>query len=513
MRLLLISTFLICATTGRAGPPPDDSAETWVARADRDIAAVPDPHHAKFFGLSAKNLAVIAYDASPTDARRAAAVLRVREQLAADTDTSVSPVGDKYRVACAAADLAEVDDLDGARKMLEQGRLPQRNSAVQLRPDSPLEEATLLARAYALVRLGDIDRVPELPLGSYADLTAASYENRFRDDGRDELAETFRALVCQSGTGDGRWRELAERGFYTDAIAVTDLLRPKSAGPAYQMQIASIAAKAGHPEWKRAVARRILANLEGDPDREILSSTLALLEFCAIAEDRACVDEVGTFIEQHDIPFAAIKREAALASAYAAVGEMEKYRQHISVVAVLMKKELAGPPDSSALPYYPCVDAAAAYARAGDRDHAESLVDSASKIVDACGGRKEFTAVEFAFVRAGRFDDAVHVARLDPSAGSWRTPSRVAFEMARSGRFVDARAVAGTIEETHRPPVWSCIARQQVQQRQTDGLSDWVAALPTPQARAAVCLGIAFQISGRHNHLLESWLGRSWIDD
>jgi hypothetical protein len=517
MRVMLISAILVCTATAAAaaagGPTPDDSAETWFARADREIAAIPDPHGPKFIGLSAKSLALIACDADPSDARRAAAVLRIREQLKADLEASGSPVSDRLHTANAAADLAEVGDLIGARSMLQGDASSRRSSTGRARSNSPLEEAAILARAYTLVRLGDLDAVPDLPDGSYAAAIAASYECRFRDASHDDMADTFRSLVCRTGTGEGRWRELADRGYYPDAIAVTDLLRPKSAGPACQMEIAVMADRAGYPEWKRRVARRILARLQGDPDPELLTRALPLLEFCAVARDRDGVDEVGAFVDQHDAAFQPIVRETSLASAYAAVGETEKYRQHIGVAAELTAKESAGPEGPRIQSFFFCVDVAAAYARAGDRNHAMAMIVDAKAIADACGCRIDFDPVELAFVRAGLFDDALRVAKLDASWGSWRTPSRVARAMARSGRFDDALAVGSTIEESYRPPVWAYIAREQVRQHRTNGLAGWVAALPTPETRAAVSLGIALEISGRPNQLYEAWIDRGSIDD
>jgi hypothetical protein len=502
--IALVWTALV--TTAAAAASPAELAEPWVVRADRDLPRVIETESTEF-PQRKYDLSAAAYDASPTDARRTAVVKKIRDSAAIRVSRAASRQTRAAELIYAAAALAEVDDLDGARQLLAD------SDASTTLPADRLDrrgETTPFARAYVLVRLGEADRITDLPGDTYDTV----YVAKFCDAGREEMAGTLRSLVEQAVAAatevspNARTFYLARAGFWSDALAVAETASSESRAVALKSEIAEWAFLAGNHEALRECEIDLLARAQQVRNPDDYRNTARYLSgFAAAFGDREMVDRLCALVETNQAPDAAYQDADRLASAYAAVHNTPKFLEQVARARSAMVKLDTDPKADLNTRRGERADVAASYARAGDR----AAVDALLKAMPEPGTDSNSLSIavlrrrpELQFIDGGFYDDALAMAAQDDPKETEPVYSAAARGLAAAGRFDDARKAAAHLINPHKLEALYAIAKAQARSGQTDGLAAWIDALPSPIDRVVLNLAVANAITGRSNR---------WLDD
>ncbi len=516
--LWMLIIALAAAGPGAGGVPTSrEAAEPWVVRADREIAAVTEPTEDYLDKLSGCRLAMWAYEASPSDARRKAAAGRIRSHCAIVASLPVTGGGHRSQQQSqlddydAAACMAEVDYLDGASEFIAAATRPTNRATM---PDSPDRTDAIsdmaLPRAFALIRLGRGDEVDDVPCSP---AEAQFYIWRFDDAGHPEMGDTLSGLIHLPRNLEAK-QESATRqlvlemnGYFREALVVAEGVDDPLDRCTRVVIAGGWAAAHGRADLLPRVRADASKCAEYRQNVPMMRENMAyLMETCAEAGDRAGVDET---IAWFDRGWPNEEPKTKIAAAAAAVGEMELCKSRIQS-ARADAAETVNPDERRSL----YLGIAVASARAGDSSRVNSALASAAQAAAGVDGdpdcnNRALAAVAAAYARAGHLDDAI--AFLPKIGGSPVVEARrvVAHALTVQGRFDVARKVVRGLEPRERARSLCFIATQQVKQNKTDGLADWIDKVPTAAERAVIDLAVAKAISGRPNR----WFDRMMSDE
>jgi hypothetical protein len=108
-----------------------------------------------------------------------------------------------------------------------------------------------------------------------------------------------------------------------------------------------------------------------------------------------------------------------------------------------------------------------------------------------------------AYLGAGKLDDAILLARSADDAHRPLLLQHAVRKLLAEGKLEEARRLALTLPPSQQAQCLCLVATEQVKNKKTDGLADWIDAVPTAEVRADVNLAVALAVSGKRNHDFE----------